>query len=335
MLSLIIRIFASTLLCAVMAGCQYQPLYFAFIDRSGRVRIRLQPGQQAKSFSEGLAAVSLNGHWGYMDQQGKWIMQPKFGKAGEFSEGLAPVMNGEYFDKTAKFGFIDRTGSYVIAPRFDLAFSFSEGVAAVCTGPCRSSESPERPSYGYIDKAGKYVIGPQSQWNWVAPFSGGRAWVSEWPLLVGGKVVDYNQNTWRLIDHEGRFVSDARFDWGTPFSDGLAATDRGYVNRQGEMVIANSTPGVDGEFGEGWASATIGGKTVFIDTKGKVVLRPNCEAARPFSEGLAAAYKGNCKDDQCWGYIDKSGRFVIQPQFAYNAGPFHRGLALVCFGCRD
>jgi len=331
-----IRIFGSALLCAVMAGCRYQPSYFAFIDKSGSVRIRLEPTQEAKSFSEGLAAVSLNGHWGYVDQDGRWVVPPQFGEAGEFSEGLAPVMNGGYFSKTAKSGFIDRTGRYVIAPKFHWADSFSEGVAAVCTGAaCRFPGLPERPSYGYINKAGDYVIGPQSQWGSVARFSEGRAWVSERPLLVGGKLVDYNQETERLIDHDGRCVSEARFGWGTPFSDGLAATDRGYVNRQGDVVIAHPTPGVSGEFGEGWASATIGGKAVFIDTTGKIVLQPDCEGAKPFSEGLAAAYKSNCIDGRCWGYIDKTGKFVIQPRFDYDLGLFHDGLALVCFGCRD
>jgi hypothetical protein len=337
----VVCVFGSMLLCAVIAGCRYHPTHLAFIDRAGRVRIRLGLGQEAKPFSGGLAAVSLHGRWGYIDQDGKWVIPPQFGEggeyeaAGEFSEGLAPVMNGGYFSKSARFGFIDRTGRYVIAPKFDWAGSFSEGVAAVCTGPCRFPWLPERPSYGYINKAGDYVIGPQSQWESVAPFSEGRAWVSEWSLLIGGKLVDYNQETTRLVDHDGRFVSDARFRWGTPFSDGLAATDRGYVNRQGDIVIAGPTPGVGGEFGEGWASATIGGKTVFIDTTGKIVLRPNCDGARPFSEGLAAAGKSNCNDGRCWGYIDKTGRFVIQPQFDYDLGPFHDGLAPVCFGCRD
>src|SRR5208283_4601113 len=202
--TLAIRVFGSMLLCALMAGCRYQPPYLAFIDKSGHVRIRLEPAQEAKSFSEGLAAASLNGRWGYIDQSGRWVIQPQFGEAGafeaagEFSEGLAPVMNGKHFSKTAKFGFIDRTGRYVIAPKFDWAGSFSEGAAAVCTGPCRFPAPPERPGYGYINKAGDYVIGPQSRWESFAPFSEGRAWVSESPLLVGGRVVDYSRKTFRL-----------------------------------------------------------------------------------------------------------------------------------------
>lgn len=343
--TLAICVLGSMLLCGLTSGCRNRSSdpspYFAFVDKSGRVRIRLEPGQEAQSFSEGMAAVSLNGRWGYIDQNGKWVIPPRFGEAGvfeplgKFSEGLAPVMNGGYFGKAAKFGFIDRTGNYAITAQFDWAGAFSEGVAPVCTGPCRFPGSPEHSSYGYINKAGHYVIGPTSQWNFVAPFAEGRAWVSEWPVLVNGKVVDYSQKTDRLIDHSGRFVSNTRFGWGTPFSDGLAASDLGYVNRQGEVVIAHPTPGHGGEFGEGWAAATIGGKTVFIDTTGKIALRPNCDGAMPFSEGLAAALKSNCNDGRCWGYIDKTGTFVIQPQFNHDLQPFHNGLALVCFGCRD
>ena len=74
---------------------------------------------------------------------------------------------------------------------------------------------------------------------------------------------------------------------------------------------------------------------MFIDTTGRVVLRPDCQAARAFSEGLAPACKGDCDDENGWGYIDKTGRFVIQAQFHHSLGPFRSGLALVCFGCRD
>jgi hypothetical protein len=45
------------------------------------------------------------------------------------------------------------------------------------------------------------------------------------------------------------------------------------------------------------------------------------EVAQPFSDGLAAV-----RVDSKWGYIDKTGKFVIEPQFK-GAGPFSEGLA--------
>ena len=328
------RIFGSVLLCALLPGCRHQPPYFAFIDKSGHVRIRLQPAQEATSFSEGLAAVSRDGRWGYINTSGTWVIPPRFVAEEEFSEGLAVVTTGEYASKTAQLGFIDRTGKFVIAPRFEWASSFSDGVAAVCAGRCRDLAMPvPRRNYGYINKAGDFVIEPQ--WEFAGPFSEGRAWVSEMPLLIGGKIVDHQQPTERLIDPTGKLVSDTRFGWGARFSCGLAATDRGYVNRAGEVVIARPLPSTEESFAEGWAGVTEGGRTVFIDTTGKVVLRPDCQYATSFSEGLAAACKNDRDYDNGWVYIDRTGKFVIPPQFHHSLGPFRNGLALVCFGCRD
>ncbi len=45
--------------------------------------------------------------------------------------------------------------------------------------------------------------------------------------------------------------------------------------------------------------------------------------AAPFSEGLAAT-EMNGK----WGYVDRTGKTVVEPQFDYTYG-FHGGLAMV------
>ena len=52
------------------------------------------------------------------------------------------------------------------------------------------------------------------------------------------------------------------------------------------------------------------GKWGFIDKNGKVVIEPQYDFAEPFSEGL-----GKVKKDGKWGFIDKSGKVVIEPQF--------------------
>src|SRR5205814_7895132 len=48
----------------------------------------------------------------------------------------------------------------------------------------------------------------------------------------------------------------------------------------------------------------------FIDKKGNVVINPQFEYVAPFSEGLAAIKVG-----YRYGYIDKSGKIVIEPKF--------------------
>lgn len=95
------------------------------------------------SFSGGLAAVQLNGKWGFIDKKNKVVIPFKYDGAGKFSEGLAAVSINR------KYGFIDRAGVLVIPYQYDyVMWTFKEGLVPV--------ELNGR--YGYIDINGKTVI---------------------------------------------------------------------------------------------------------------------------------------------------------------------------------
>ncbi|PJD98885.1 MAG: hypothetical protein CK427_16610 [Leptospira sp.] len=80
--------------------------------------------------------VLLNEKIGFIDKNRKFVIQPQFDLAYNFSEGFASVsMNN-------KWGFIDKTGKFVIQPQFDLASNFSEGLARIRIDG----------NYGYIKK---------------------------------------------------------------------------------------------------------------------------------------------------------------------------------------
>jgi hypothetical protein len=67
----------------------------------------------------------------------------------------------------------------------------------------------------------------------------------------------------------------------------------------------------------------VGGKYGYIDKTGKLAIAPQFYEADDFSEGLAAV-----EIDDSWGYIDKTGKVVITPQFD-DAFGFSGGLAWV------
>jgi hypothetical protein len=69
----------------------------------------------------------------------------------------------------------------------------------------------------------------------------------------------------------------------------------------------------------------VGGMWGYMDTTGKLVIRPQFDAPFSFSEGLAPVFD---KHTHAWGYIDKTGRFVIRPRFG-DAGVFSEGLAAI------
>jgi hypothetical protein len=158
-------------------------------------------------------------------------------------------------------------------------------------------------------------------------FSEGRAWVSDTYGVFARQ---------QLIDSSGKIVRTSPFTLAQEFSHGLAATHRGFVNTEGEIVFSWEIATNEEGFSDGRAAVFEGKRVVFIDTTGNVVLRPSYESVGSYSEGLAPACVRDCgpsSGGQNWGYIDKTGNFVIRPRFGYKPGPFRDGLALVCFGC--
>ncbi len=75
-------------------------------------------------------------------------------------------------------------------------------------------------------------------------------------------------------------------------------------------------------------------KTGFINSSGKVVIKPQFTSAGEFSEGLAIIFIRE-GDETSYGYISKKGRFVIEPRplsketDVKGYGEFHDGLASI------
>jgi len=116
----------------------------------------------ANEFSpEGIAPVVDEQGWAYIDAQGKILIRPFVVDNGPdyFQEGLAR------FVELGRFGFFNQKGQVVIQPRFDFAAPFSEGLAAYCVGCQRKPEGEhlrvEGGIWGYMDQQGKTAITPR------------------------------------------------------------------------------------------------------------------------------------------------------------------------------
>lgn len=79
-----------------------------------------------------------------------------------------------------------------------------------------------------------------------------------------------------------------------------------------------------GGFKDGISRASINGKYGYIDKSGEFIIKPQFDiASKNFIEGLASV-QSNGK----YGYIDKSGNFKIKPQFD-DARDFSEGFAII------
>ena len=179
---------------------------FRFVDKP---LVKSNPG-----FSNDLTASPFRddrtGKWGFIDKQGKWVIQPQFDDARGFSDGLAAVRMGDY--DTGKWGFIDEKGKWLIQPQFDDVRYFSDGVAAVRIGDDKTGK------WGFIDRQGKWVIQPQ--------FDGAR-YFSDGVAAV--RIGDDKTGKWGFIDKD-RWVIQPQFDDTFGFSDGVAEVRIGGKN---------------------------------------------------------------------------------------------------------
>jgi WG containing repeat len=73
------------------------------------------------------------------------------------------------------------------------------------------------------------------------------------------------------------------------------------------------------------------GRVGFIDSKGRVVIRPRFLAASNFSEGLALVTIRN-EQNQKYAFIDTSGRIVIRTDASPSAKGFSDGVAVLLSG---
>lgn len=263
--------------------------------------------EESAQISNNFYWVRKNDKWGFFNEGGKLIAEPKFNFGSVFSEGLAAVT----MDSLS--GYIDTAGVFVIPPVFKKTNSFSEGLAS-------AAPKGEGLKYGFINRTGDFVIDPQ--FDAAGSFSEGVAWVS----LENKKE--------RLIDRSGKFLSELEFDevfyaHFQKFPKNIAAVKQdnkwGFVNRKGEMEI---TPQFDRvEFGlfNGFMIVFKDSKYGYVAENGSII-EPQFVIANQFSEGLAAVSK-----DNKWGYIDQTGTFVIPPQYT-NAFRFAHGVAWVFKG---
>src|ERR1700730_2711464 len=103
----------------------------------------------------------------------------------------------------------------------------------------------------------------------------------------------------------------------------------GYIARGGGVVLAPVFDDGTG-FHEGLAAVKTGRYWGLIDLDGTTIVEPTLPNWCHFSEGLGnlCTAKGN------WGVIDKLGRFVVEPKYAYVGG-YKNGLAVFRIGKDD
>jgi hypothetical protein len=182
--------------------------------------------------------------YGYINPDLKYVIEPQFSDAGDFSEGLAYVKYGD------NYGFINENNELLIDTVFKRVWNFKNGFARVFDGE----------QYWYIDKSGKNVF--DKKFILASDFSEGVACIK-----VDSKV--------RYIDTKGDFLFEKSFSDGLNFKDGLAGVENalgkwGFIDKKGEYVIDHEFDYVE-SFQNGLAHAWKNGKMYYINRNADIV----------------------------------------------------------------
>ena len=279
---------------------------FGFIDRTGKTMISPQFAGES-CFRDGLALAATKQdepHWGYIDKTGKYIISPKYIDGTIFAEGMAFVV-AENSDPQA----IDTTGKVHFTLNNALkAEQFSEGVAAFS----RYDTTAQTEQWGFVDMKGNITIQPA--------FSGAGYFKD------GLCPVRNAEGKYGYISKDGKVAIDYQFDKADVFRDKMAAVSVngqcGIIGTQGKFIINPQYQVIiaDGDLFMVGQNSQCG----WVDKGGKPAIDTKYDAAWPFYGGDYAAVKTGDK----WGYIDRKGNMVIQPQFD-DAYCFDGDVALV------
>jgi hypothetical protein len=275
---------------------------FGFATWSGRAVI-LPHFDMVTPFRDGRAAAMRNGKWGFLDEDGRWVGQPKYDwvHPQHFDEGPALVSaNGLY-------GYVDYDGREVIALSLESAEPFVGGYA--CVRP------PDAGGLALVGEDGR-ALTPSVYEDCDPRFSAGLARIRRGGL-------------WGFVDATGTEVLPPRYDRAEAFSEGLALVEesglRAYVDAAGRRVVPANVES-SGSFSQGRAWMKWGPDQVgFIDASGARVGEARWRAAQDFREGVAWVQDPNTGR---WGLIGLDGAVVLRPTWE-DPGIFAEGLARV------
>ncbi|MEI6822454.1 MAG: WG repeat-containing protein [Bacteroidota bacterium] len=141
---------------------------------------------------------------------------------------------------------------------------------------------------------------------------------------------------WGFIKEDGKFVINATYKSATIFNEDKAwivneNAAPTCINNKGEILFTLQNAQKVNIYYDGLAAYSIIDSTFekwgFVDKTGKIKINPQFSKVGGFSNGKCAV----ANTDGKWGYIDKEGKLVINPQFD-DARRFYEGKAVVKSG---
>lgn len=144
---------------------------WGYVDADGKKVINYSY-ESAGVFIDGMALVRKGDKWGYIDPAGREVIKIKYTEMGAWTGNYCKVgIGGKVEDGAvygAKYGYIDKTGVEIIKPDYEEIGQFKNGVAFIRKGK----------KYGYINDKMQMII--PCKYNAVGAFNDlGYVWVCD------------------------------------------------------------------------------------------------------------------------------------------------------------
>ena len=231
----------------VWASCHGKFGLCGYVELRARIEVIAPRFEQAMPFSEGLAAVRLDGRVGYIDRSGTMVIAPQFDLAGEFYQGLAEIVVGD------KAGIVNRRGEILVPPMFARAIPITRDVVLASEGSLpgafRAGASGlygELPGLRYEAHvgvpAGLYHV--SGRWIRRPDLTRVRTFEREGRGILWAATGD-SSSMYGLLSADGRWIAEPQYDHGWSLQDGLAIAMKrigdgrvtGALDRDGNVVI--------------------------------------------------------------------------------------------------
>lgn len=286
--------------------------------------IKIEPiYQRIHDFEDGKARVKLDGKWGIIDTNGKYVLKPKYDNISSFdANGLAVI---QYGSDRIKYGLINTEGVLLTSKGYKKIEPFKEGRAVVLY----------KGDYGFIDTKGRLVV--PTVYSKASSFSEGRAAVQKDGIcgyidsqgnIIGrfeySKCLDFSEGKAivykglrkaGLIDLKGNYIIEPSLNRLLDFNDGRGLVRDSkyrfyYITEQARLYegyYQNAT-----EFKNGVAVVQIDGKWGVINQKGIEIVPPKYDKISEFDDGYAKVRIARLS-----GLTNLDGELIVQPDYEY------------------
>ena len=262
---------------------------------SKKKRIKAKKRRCSKQLYPALKNTKNGAIYGYINNKGEYVIEPKFEGAYDFNENCVAIVI-----KDNKYGVIDLLGEYKIYTIYDSISNFRESRAVY------SKDG----SMGIIDEDGNVIT--KKEYGIVGEFHDHRVVVGD------SKSGNYKYG---YIDREGKELIHLKFERADDFKDDIALVkvkDNEYslIDKEGKVLNSYKHYLVS-QYGDGLMmfSEKIDGPYGYIDIEGNEIITPRFTSTSEFVDGIAIVsveenYNGP------YGVINKKGEYVLTPIFS-------------------